>query len=445
MTKIALHSSRRALLKYASAQVWGAYLLWHLSAQKLLASPILGVRVWPAKEYTRITIESQTPLTAQHQLIANPDRLVIDIDGIELDAHLRELIAQVQPNDPYITAIRVGQQKQRKTRLVIDLRQAVNPQIFTLNPVAAYRHRLLFDLYPPANTNADPLLEFLEAKIPPPDALNELLAKLENKPLAPPASYPPSNPTPTTPIPNKPAPAQATRPFIIALDPGHGGEDPGAIGPNGLKEKDVVLAIAQQLQDQINNLPRMRAFLTREGDYFIPLGQRVRKARRLRADLFISIHADAFFTPQARGASVYALSETGASSSTARWMANRENAADSIGGIPLSNKDPQVMRTMLEMSTAAQIKDSLKIGNKLLNQLKTVGRLHKPQVEQAGFAVLKAPDIPSVLVETAFISNPEEEERLASAVYQQELVKALFQGIQQYAGLNQGENTVTRG
>ncbi len=440
MTAPPIHLSRRSVLKHASAQVWGAYLLWHLSVQKLLASPIVGVRVWPAKEYTRVTIESETPLTAQHQLIANPDRLVIDIDGIELDAHLRELIAQVQPNDPYIAAIRVGQQKQRKTRLVIDLRQAVNPQIFTLNPVAAYRHRLLFDLYPPANTNADPLLEFLEAKIPPPDSLNELLAKLENKTLAPPASSPQSNPPP-----NKPASTQATRPFIIALDPGHGGEDPGAIGPNGLKEKDVVLAIAQQLQDQINNLPRMRAFLTRDGDYFVPLGQRVRKARRLRADLFISIHADAFFTPQARGASVYALSETGASSSTARWMANRENAADSVGGIPIANKDAQVMRTMLEMSTTAQIKDSLKIGNKLLTQLKTVGRLHKPQVEQAGFAVLKAPDIPSVLVETAFISNPEEEERLASAAYQQELVKALFQGIQQYASLNQGENTVTRG
>jgi N-acetylmuramoyl-L-alanine amidase len=223
---------------------------------------------------------------------------------------------------------------------------------------------------------------------------------------------------------------------VIALDPGHGGEDPGAIGPSGLREKDVVLAVAQQLRDRLNSVPGMRAMLTRDDDYFVPLHERVRKARRVQADLFVSIHADAFITPAARGASVFALSDKGATSATARWMAQRENAADAVGGVNLGAKDPQVMQTLLDMSTAAQIKDSLRIGREVLERIGRVGRLHKRDVEQAGFAVLKAPDIPSILVETAFISNPEEEARLRDPAYQQRLVEALFTGIRRYFARN---------
>jgi N-acetylmuramoyl-L-alanine amidase len=426
---------RRQALQKGALHLLGGGLLWSGGLTAAYASAVVGFRIWPAKEYTRVTIESQTALTTQHQFIPEPPRLVIDIDGLTLDAQLKELVARAQANttqDPFIAAIRVGQNDSRKVRFVLDLRQTIAPQIFSLHPVAAYQHRLLFDLYPLVASEpiSDPLGDFLQSQSAPPDELAQLLAQIEqkaSKAQISSASTPSSTQVPRT------QHSKPERPFIIALDPGHGGEDPGAIGPNGLKEKDVVLAIALQLRDQINANPGMRAFLTRDGDYFVPLGQRVRKARRLRADLFISIHADAFFTPQARGASVYALSENGASSSTARWMANRENAADSVGGIPIASNDAQVLRAMLEMSTTAQIKDSLKIGHKLLTQLGQVGRLHKKQVEQAGFAVLKAPDIPSVLVETAFISNPEEEERLASDDYRQTLVQALWLGIQQYA------------
>jgi N-acetylmuramoyl-L-alanine amidase len=229
---------------------------------------------------------------------------------------------------------------------------------------------------------------------------------------------------------------RVNRLVIVALDPGHGGEDPGAIGPSGLREKDVVLAVALQLRDRLNEVPGMRAMLTRDADFFVPLQDRVRKARRVQADLFVSIHADAFFTPQARGASVFALSSGAASSATARWMANRENAADLVGGINVKAKDAEVMRALLDMSTTAQIKDSLKLGNEVLGQIGRIGKLHKGSVEQAGFAVLKAPDIPSILVETAFISNPEEEAKLRDERYQAQLVDALTVGIKRYFARN---------
>jgi N-acetylmuramoyl-L-alanine amidase len=239
----------------------------------------------------------------------------------------------------------------------------------------------------------------------------------------------------------KTAPLERTdRLIVVALDPGHGGEDPGAIGPGGTREKDVVLNIAKMLRDRINassvNGNPMRAYLTRDADFFIPLHVRVQKAQRVQADLFVSIHADAFFTPQARGASVFALSQGAATSAAARWMAQKENKADLIGGMNLGAQDNQVQRALLDMSTAAQIKDSLQLGGSLLREIGNVGRLHKPRVEQAGFAVLKAPDIPSVLVETAFISNPEEEEKLRSEAYQKQLTEALMRGIQQYFARN---------
>jgi len=237
-------------------------------------------------------------------------------------------------------------------------------------------------------------------------------------------------------LPPQTAQAKIDRLVVVAIDPGHGGEDPGASGPSGLHEKDVVLAIAMLLRDRLNANPNMRAMLTRDADFFVPLHERVKKARRVQADLFVSIHADAFMNPEARGASVFALSQNGASSSAARWMANRENASDLVGGANLHAKDETVLRTLLDMSTTAQIKDSLKLGGEVLGQIAKVGKLHKGSVEQASFAVLKAPDIPSILVESAFISNPGEEAKLRDPQYRAQLVEALATGIQRYFARN---------
>lgn len=410
---------------------------------------IVAVRMWPAEAYTRVTIESDVALDAVHALFGGPDRLVVDIEGLALDAGLRELVDKVRPDDPYVAAVRVGQYQPHIVRLVLDLKQPVLPQQFALEPVAAYRHRLVFDLYP---TQApDPLLALIREKEAAEaqaaqavqDALGELIARVDQPGLPLPTAPPrPAVPLPPSTTPRPPPPATAAerravdRLIIVAIDPGHGGEDPGAIGPTGLREKDVVLAIALQLRDRLNAQPGMRAMLTRDADFFVPLHRRVDKARRVQADLFVSVHADAFVRPQARGASVFALSTRGASSSAARWMAQKENAADLVGGVNLGVADAQVMRTMLDMSTAAQIKDSLVVGREVLQRIARVGTLHKRQVEQAGFAVLKAPDIPSILVETAFISNPEEEKKLRSPSYRAELVTALADGIQRYFAKN---------
>jgi N-acetylmuramoyl-L-alanine amidase len=428
----------------------GSLVLLLRAPQIAFGAEIVAVRVWPAADYTRVTIESDTSLTAKHTLLAAPDRLVIDIDGLELTPPLRELLGKVRADDPFIGGVRVGQNQPRVVRLVIDLKQPIAPQVFTLAPVAAYRHRLVFDLYP---TEArDPLLELVrdkeraerEAARSVRDALGEFIGKIEGgaapKPsasapviaAAPPASAPGQTSVPRAP--SAETMRRVERLVIVALDPGHGGEDPGAIGPSGLKEKDVVLAVALALRERLNEQKGMRAFLTRDADYFVPLAERVRKARRVQADLFVSIHADAFIRPEARGASVFALSERGATSAAARWLADKENAADVVGGVNLvkAGADATLVRALLDMSTTAQIKDSLRIGSEVLGQLDRVGRLHKPRVEQAGFAVLKAPDIPSILVETAFISNPEEEARLADPAYRRKLVEALATGIQRH-------------
>ncbi len=441
----------------------GSLVLLLGTVQLARGAAIVAVRVWPARDYTRVTIESDQPLAAKHLLTAAPLRLVVDIDGLELRDALRELVGKVRPDDPFIAGVRVGQYQPRVVRLVFDLKQAVVPQQFTLDPVAAYQHRLVFDLYPPVE--ADPLLALIRDKEAAEeraaqavqDALGELIARID-KPLTPlPVPVPAPAPALVTPPPPAasaaPAPATSTpapppppsdaerqrvdRLVIIALDPGHGGEDPGAVGPTGLREKDVVLAIALQLRDRLNALPGMRVMMTRDGDFFVPLHERVRKARRVQADLFVSIHADAFFRPEARGASVFALSTSGATSTAARWMAQRENSADQVGGVNVANvKDRQVLQAMLDMSTTAQIKDSLKLGHEVLADIGRVGRLHKRQVEQAGFAVLKAPDIPSILVETAFISNPEEEDRLRDPAFRKQLVDALTAGIRRYFAKN---------
>jgi N-acetylmuramoyl-L-alanine amidase len=396
---------------------------------------ILAVRVWPSKDYTRLTIESDGEIKARPFFIAEPPRLAVDIQGIDLIPALRELVAKVKPDDPNILGIRVGQNAPGVVRLVIDLKQSILPQIFTLPPVAAYQYRLVFDLYP--TQVADPLEALIaerlaDKKLAPatpalptphaPDPLGELMTKQSGKPAAATPELPPASKT--------------DRLIIVALDPGHGGEDPGAIGPGGTREKDVVLQIAQRLRDRINQQPNMRAYLTRDADFFVPLHIRVQKARKVQADLFISIHADAFFTERPQGASVFALSDKGASSSAARWMANKENSADLVGGVNVKAKDVQVQKALLDMSTTAQINDSLKLGSAMLGEIGAVGKLHKPRVEQAGFAVLKAPDIPSVLVETAFISNPDEEDKLRSEAYQVQLADALMRGISRYFSRN---------
>lgn len=475
--------SRRNLL-----QAGGVVLL--LGRQHIAqGATIVAVRVWPAPDYSRVTLESDIPLTAKPVFVPSPPRLAVDVEGLDLNPALKELVAKVRADDPNIASIRVGQFAPGVVRLVIDLKQEARPQVFTLQPIAPYKHRLVLDLYPAKAV--DPLEALISdrlrdvrstaaatAPLPPPvntpesaviaatpdaDPLGDLIAQHHQRPPATAPTPAPAviaqAPAPVTaPPPPPPAPAPAPRPapapapniatsrstdriIIVALDPGHGGEDPGAIGPSGLREKDVVLKIAHLLRERINNSriggSPMRAFMTRDADFFVPLATRVEKARRVQADLFISIHADAFTTPSARGASVFALSERGASSTAARWLANKENQADLVGGLNVGGlQDRHVQRMLLDMSTTAQIKDSLKLGTSLLGEIGSMAKLHKARVEQAGFAVLKAPDIPSVLVETAFISNPQEEAKLASAAYREQLADALMTGIRKYFAHN---------
>ena len=442
----------------------GALVLLLGTQQLARGATILAVRVWPAPDYSRVTIESDTALKVKQFFIASPPRLAVDIEGIDLNPALKELVAKVGADDPTIAGIRVAQNAPGVVRLVLDLKQSVAPQVFTLTPVAAYRHRLVFDLYP--TQVSDPLAALIaerlkdsiaanSAKQASPaehDPLGELIAQKIQKPAvrtdsAEAKTIPIQPPTATQSVASneqstsaRGTPASTDRLIIIALDPGHGGEDPGAIGPGGTREKDVVLRLAHRLRDRINattiNGNTMRAYLTRDADFFVPLHVRVQKARHVQADLFVSIHADAFFTPHPQGASVFALSQGGASSTAARWMAAQENKADLIGGLNVKAKDAQVKRALFDMSTTAQINDSLKLGGALLGEIGRVGKLHKGQVEQASFAVLKAPDIPSVLVEAAFISNPQEEAKLNSEVYQDQLARALMRGIEGYFSKN---------
>ena len=399
---------------------------------------ILGVRIWPSEDYTRITLESDTPLPITQQILTNPDRLVVDVQGLELNPTLKDLVAKVKPNDPYVSQIRVGQFQPGIVRLVFDLKEPIKPQLFTLDPISEYNYRMVFDLYP--TTPPDPLMELVKSSARKESALaksNEeidLIAQFATKK----EKEAPKNPVAQAIPENKPlpAPAKYNRLITIAIDPGHGGEDPGAIGAAGSREKNVVLAIAKRLRDKIEGEAYMRPYLTRDGDYFVPLHMRVQKARRVQADLFVSIHADAFIESRARGASVFALSQMGASSSMARWMANKENASDLIGGINIKTQDRQVANLLLDMSTTAQIKDSLQVGNSILKQIGGFATLHKGKVEQASFAVLKAPDIPSILVETAFISNPQEEARLNDDGYQDQIAEAILRGIKEYFSKN---------
>jgi len=459
---------RRSLLK-------GGSLALLLSGQQIaFGASIVAVRVWPANDYTRVTIESDARVQSRQLVVGNPPRLAVDIEGIDLNPALRELVGKIRPDDPYINGLRVGQFAPEIVRIVFDLKKPVLPQVFSLAPVAAYKHRLVLDLYPEQPVDpmealiaermrdapaAAPAPAFAQPKPSAGDPLGDLMAQQSARPAPSAPVVPPPLPptvaiaTPRPAAPPSVAPAapaaqvanaatstRTDRLIIVALDPGHGGEDPGAIGPNGTREKDIVLQVAHRLRDRINSANvggnPMRAFLTRDSDFFVPLNVRVQKARRVQADLFVSIHADAFTNPDARGASVFALSQRGASSSAARWLANKENDADKVGGINIRAEDLHVQRALFDMSTTAQINDSLKLGTAMLGEIRNVGKLHKGQVEQAGFAVLKAPDIPSVLVETAFISNPEEESKLRSTTYQEDLADALMRGIQRYFAQN---------
>ena len=370
------------------------------------ASEVTAARVWPAEDYTRVTFESEQPLKYQTFTLKNPERLVLDIEEIRLNSVLNALSAKVSSSDPYIEKVRIAAYQANVVRVVIDLKQAVNFNVFTLKPAGEYKHRLVLDVIP----LKDPLMAML-------DKLEQEDAK-QPKPIV------------------EPLPKKKKRMITIVIDAGHGGEDPGARGAKGSREKDVTLAIAKKLKAQVDAEPNMRGVLTRKGDYFVSLGGRVVKARKLKADLFISIHADAFTKSSARGSSVFALSERGATSATARYLAKRENQSDLIGGVSLKDKEPILAKTLLDLSQAATISDSLKLGKAVLGHVGKVNRLHKKRVEQAGFAVLKSPDIPSILIETAFISNPAEERKLNSSKHQTKLAKSILFGIKKYFAAN---------
>ncbi|MFZ6649755.1 N-acetylmuramoyl-L-alanine amidase [Undibacterium sp. TJN25] len=428
--------SLRSISRRTVLQAGGALLISVLVPGTAQAAQILAVRVWPADDYTRVTLENDSDLKTTHFTVKNPERLVVDIEGIELNPALKELVAKIQSNDPYIKQVRVGQNRPNVVRLVFDLKEEINPQVFTLQPVGNYKHRLVFDLYP-ANP-PDPIAALIEK--------GDWLKDVPKDTPQPPADF---KPVPRPDVKPQQAPEMAegdnknnsklppmNRLITIALDPGHGGEDPGATGRGGSREKDVVLSIAKRLKAKIEQQPNMRVMLTRDGDYFVPLPVRVQKARAVQADLFMSIHADAFVESSARGSSVFALSDKGASSTAARWLANKENSADLIGGVNIKNHDKQLASVLLDLSTTAQISDSIKLGKVVLGEIGGINRLHKGSVEQAGFAVLKAPDIPSILIETAFISNPEEEAKLTDDDYQDKMADAVMRGIKKYFARN---------
>jgi N-acetylmuramoyl-L-alanine amidase len=414
-------AGRRELIKFAGASL---FLLVSPVARAAAnrAPSVLAVRVWPAADYTRVAIEHDAPLKFTHFTVKNPERLVVDIEGVEFNSVLEGLASKIVPDDPNIKLLRAGRYKPGVVRLVMELKNEVRPQVFVLPPVGEYGHRLVLDVYP---------LDL-------PDPMLSLLDKIGLEPVPP--ENRPEGKRETAPETGVEAKRQGKpvvdRLVTITLDPGHGGEDPGAVGRGGSYEKNVTLAVAKRLKAKIDAEPNMRAVLTRDSDFFVPLQVRVQKARRIQSDLFVSIHADAFIKPDAHGSSVFVLSESGASSSAARYLAQKENAADLIGGVNIDVKDPMLARTLLDLSQTATISDSLKLGKSVLDELGGINRLHKGSVEQAGFAVLKAPDIPSILIETAFISNPEEEKRLNDDAYQDKMAEAILSGMKKYFARN---------
>ncbi|CAG9426429.1 N-acetylmuramoyl-L-alanine amidase AmiC [Providencia alcalifaciens] len=397
--------SKRRLLQGAAAVILLSVSPFGFAA----SSSVVAVRIWPASSYTRITLESSIPLKYRQFVLNNPERIVVDLEGVQLNNVLKNMGSQIQSRDPYLKLVRVGQFDPKTVRLVFEVKNKVTPRFFTLPPVAEFKHRLVMDFYPGkgVETNDDPLLALLE---------DYNKGDLEE-----------SMPAQA----KKPGKAGTDRPIVIMIDPGHGGEDPGAIGKYKTREKDVVLQIARRLKTLIDKDPKMRAYMTRNEDVFIPLKVRVAKARKMQADLFVSIHADAFTNRSANGSSVFALSTKGATSNTARYLAQTQNEADLIGGVSKSG-DVYLDHTMLDLVQTATINDSLKFGDEVLKRMGRVNRLHKNKVDQAGFAVLKAPEIPSILVETAFISNLDEERKLKTAKFQQQMAESIFEGIKAY-------------
>ncbi|MFM8392196.1 MAG: N-acetylmuramoyl-L-alanine amidase [Methylophilaceae bacterium] len=425
-------------------------LLFALLTQTTWSAPVnvIASRVWPAVDYTRITIEVSSEVSQKITVLKNPDRLVLDLENIEINQALKSLPASISPSDPYIRQIRIGNFKPGVVRLAIDLKTEVNPKVVMLQPAGGYQHRLVLDVYP----LQDPLLNVLNqlekpvadsapsanptpSPMPSPATVADALPA-DPLPVPEMATPTPAEPVMEAPITNKPAVVNGQRLITIAIDAGHGGEDPGAKGANGSHEKNITLAIAKLLKQKIDAESNMRGILTRDGDYFIPLHGRVVKARNMQADLFVSIHADAFVRPDARGSSVFALSEKGATSASARYLAKKENESDLIGGVSLDKGDMNLARTLLDLSQTATINDSLKLGKHVLMKIGEINPLHKGSVEQAGFAVLKSPDIPSILVETAFISNPEEERKLNDDDYRSKLSLAILAGIKKYFANN---------
>ena len=422
--------NRRDALRLLAAVLGGgtASLLW--------AGPrVLAVRAWPGRESTRVTIESDAELRFFVSSLANPDRTVVDISDVQADGNFQKALETLRNDTGVLSRARIGQYRPDTARLVLELKGRAEAAAFALAPVGPYRHRLVIDLTP---VDADdPIAEFLARILERESQLERAAAEADAAstrlpPVLPPALPARPAPAPTPPSTPRPQPQRHVKPHVVVLDPGHGGEDPGAIGPAGTYEKDVVLAIAHATRQLLEQDPRVVVFMTREEDVFIPLAERVRKARSVNADVFISIHADAFTRPDVRGSSVFTLSERGASSAAAKWIADKENQSDLIGGVRLVGRDPMLAKMLLEMSQSITNADSLKLGRGLVTELKPVGKMHKGAVEHAGFAVLRAPDIPSALVETAFISNPEEELKLRSAPHQLKLAKAIRGGVRRF-------------
>ena len=478
-----------------------------ISITSFAADTITAARVWPSDDYTRITLESNTPIKSQFLTLKNPNRLVLDIENVDLTISLKSLADKIISSDPYIKQVRVANYKSndannklKVVRIAIDLKGEVKPNLFTLQPAGEYKHRLVLDIYPindalmamlgkknnqnsdnianyelPVDASTEPQLKPIIEPLPP---ITADLSEVNVEPITTPTDAiliePLIKPYPKmsesnipqdksnqdksnvdksnvdkssvdnsnnhkaieNTVPEFKSNKDGARLITIAIDAGHGGEDPGARGANGSREKEITLAISKKLKAMIDAEPNMRGMLTRDGDFFVPLGTRVVKARKFKADLFISIHADAFTNPAARGSSVFALSEKGATSASARYLAKKENEADLIGGVSLGGRDPMLARTLLDLSQAATINDSLKLGKAVLGHISEINNLHKSHVEQASFAVLKSPDIPSILVETAFISNLEEERKLTSDSYQDKFAASILSGIKKYFASN---------
>lgn len=388
------------------------------------AAQMVDVRMWPAKEYTRVTLEHDQPIKFRYFVVRSPKpiRLVVDIENLQLTARLQKMISAVSPKDPFVKAIRIGQFSPKVVRLVMDLKTDVRPEVFSLKPVASYKHRLIFDIYP-ANAEVDPIAGVLAG----------LDDQKDTKPTA-------QLPKPEAKKEPPKAVARQTQPkkkeIVIVIDAGHGGEDPGAVGKRKTYEKHITLAIAKRLERLIDREKGMRAVMTRSSDHFVSLSQRVMIAQKAKAHLFVSIHADAWTKPSAKGASVYALAERGATSSAAMWLAKNQNEADLIGGANFNEFNKKIQNVLVDMTTQWKIDYSLELGHCILQRLGKINTLHRNNVEQAGFLVLKAPGIPSVLVETAFISNPQEEKKLKTSDYQQKVAMAILHGIKSQVASN---------